>query len=77
LPEYEGGGDAQGFQQDDGILTYSLPFAFPYFGETIPAGREIYICTNGYIDFENPVAEYANSVSRLANNKRIAPSSAG
>ena len=71
--EYEGGGDAQGFQQDDGILTYSLPFAFPYFGETIPAGREIYICTNGYIDFENPVAEYANSVSRLANNKRIAP----
>jgi len=72
-PEYEGGGAAQGLQYDDRVMTYALPFAFPYFGETIPAGRDIYICTNGYIDFESPVAEFANSVSRLANNKRIAP----
>ena len=72
-PEYEGGGAAQGLQYDDRVMTYTLPFAFPYFGETIPAGKDIYICTNGYIDFESPIAEFANYVSRLANNKRIAP----
>jgi len=71
-PDYEGGGAAQGFQYDDRIMTYSLPFDFPYFGEIIPSGRDIYICTNGYIDFENPVPEI-NTLSKLVNNKRIAP----
>jgi len=71
--EYFGGGTAQGFQTSNGYFAYALPFDFTYFGETIPAGTEIYICDNGYINFESAYSESYNSDYYLINRKRIAP----
>jgi len=70
--DFIGGGTAQNIQEDDDYKTYTLPFDFPYFGEFIPAGTDIYISTNGYVDFENPSSDWTNSLSELANNRRIA-----
>lgn len=70
--DFIGGGTAQNIQEDDDYRTYPLPFDFPYFGEFIPAGTDLYISTNGYVDFENPSSDWSNSLSELANNKRIA-----
>ncbi len=73
--EYEGGGRAQDFWDDDNYITYSLPFDFPYFGETIPAGTEIFISSNGYVDLspDSDPSDWENSTAKLAGNKRIAP----
>jgi len=71
--EYLGGGTAWDFHYDEASWTYNLPFDFPFFGETIPAGSTIYVCINGYIDFNDFNIDYSNSGSELANNKRIAP----
>jgi len=70
-----GGGTAQGFQADDGAITYTLPFDFRYFTETIPAGSDIYISSNGYVDFDagSDHDDFDNSTSKLSANKRIAP----
>jgi hypothetical protein len=71
--EYAGGGTAQSFHEDDDAMTYTLPFNFPYFDEIIPAGAEIYICTNGFIDFAVSSGDWSDTVSELISNKRIAP----
>ena len=72
---FAGAGTAQGFQRDDAFTTYTLPFDFPYFKETISAGSTIYISSNGYVDFDNTGdhTDYDNTISKLAANKRIAP----
>ena len=73
--EYVGHGRAQEFWEDDWYITYSLPFDFPYFGETIPAGTEIFISSNGYVDLspDSDHSDWENSTAKLAGNKRIAP----
>jgi hypothetical protein len=72
---FAGGGTAQGFRKDDAYMTYTLPFDFRYFAETIPAGSTIYISSNGYVDFDSSSKhdDFDNRVSALASNKRIAP----
>jgi len=72
-PEYLGGGTGWNFHYDEASRTYTLPFDFPYFGETIPAGTTIYVCTNGYVDLNDFNIDYSNSGQELADNKRIAP----
>jgi uncharacterized repeat protein (TIGR02543 family) len=71
--EYLGGGIAWNFHYDEASRTYNLPFDFPFFGETIPEGTLIYVCSNGYVDFNGFNIDYSNSGLELANNKRIAP----
>jgi len=71
--DYLGGGTGWNFHYDEASRTYTLPFDFPYFGETILAGTTIYVCTNGYVDFNDFNIDYSNSGVELANNKRIAP----
>ncbi len=73
--EYVGDGRPQDFWDDDNYITYSLPFDFPYFGETIPAGTEIFISSNGYVDLspDSDHWDYENSTAKLVGNKRIAP----
>lgn len=73
LQEYIGGGTAQNFHANDDVMTYTLPFDFPYFGETIPAGTDIYICSNGYVDFVVPATGFSYPASELVSNKRIVP----
>ncbi|MBA7702737.1 hypothetical protein ES703_111507 [subsurface metagenome] len=70
--EYIGGGTAQSFQADDASITYTLLFDFHYFDEIIPAGAEIYICTNGFVDFAISSDDWSDTVSELTSNKRIA-----
>jgi len=72
---FTGGGTGLGFHGDDNFITYYLPFAFTFFDETFPAGSPIYIASNGYVDFSSgsPHNDYSNTLSELANNKRIAP----
>jgi hypothetical protein len=71
--EYVGNGTAQNFWVDDDYITYSLPFDFPYFGETIPAGTDIFISSNGFVDLSPDSNHYdwTNSISELAGSKRI------
>lgn len=72
---FYGGGTAQSFYQDEDFLVARLPFAFPYFGQIIPAESPVFISSNGYIDFNETSnhSDYSNSTSELASNKRIAP----
>ncbi len=62
-------GTAQNWRADDNFWTYSLPFAFPYFGQTYTTA---YVCSNGFINFGSGSSEYSNSDSALINAKRIA-----
>ena len=63
-------GTAQGWRADDRSWSLPLPFAFPYGGETYTA---VYVCSNGYLDFENSYADYSDSTAELQSNVRIAP----
>ncbi len=75
--EYVGRGTAQYFGQDDGIFDYELPFDFPFFGEIIPAGTNLYISSNGWVDFIYPdypgTHDYTNTGYEMAKRKRISP----
>ena len=45
--------DGSGFgATDDGVATISLPFAFDFFGTTIPMGADLNIHTNGFASFD-------------------------
>lgn len=68
--EFETVGTAQNWQSDDNSWSYTLPFAFPYFGEMQTSA---WICSNGFIDFASSDDEYDNSTQELISNKRIAP----
>jgi len=75
--EYVGGGTAQIFREDDCILEYKLPFDFPFFGEIIPEGKTLYICSNGWVDFtydwkDHTEYDYTNSGYEMLKRKRIA-----
>lgn len=63
-------GDAQGLTGDDVVMAYALPFPFPYYGESY---TQVWICNNGFIDFEGPATNPNNNVSALIGSKRIAP----
>jgi len=69
-----GNGTAQGWTQDDQCWQYSLPFSFPFYGNTYTS---IWICSNGYIDFvpeySDGWSDFSNSTSELIQNVRIAP----
>lgn len=71
--QFIGGGTEQQFYEDDDSMSFALPFDFPYFGETIPAGTEIYICSNGFVDLGHFSSDYLNLGYELIRNKRIAP----
>ena len=70
---YAGAGVPLNLRGDDVVQTYPLPFDFPFFGTTYPAGTSIYICSNGYIDFASNSADYANTREKLRASVRIAP----
>jgi hypothetical protein len=73
--DYFGEGSARNFQKDDDYMTFGLPFDFPYFGTIIQADTDIYISSNGYIDFDSNSShiDHTNTSSELISNKRIAP----
>jgi hypothetical protein len=64
-------GVAQGWQGDDLVFDYTLPFAFPFYGVN---HTDIKIATDGWINFGSHVGStWNNSTVLLQFNTRIAP----
>lgn len=55
-------GTSAGFSAstDDNYFSISLPFSFPFFGTTYPAGTIVYATTNGMVNFDGD-SEYINT----------------
>jgi subtilisin family serine protease len=62
-------GVAQGWHADDNNWSYTLPFAFPFFGADYTTA---YVSSNGFINFGSGSSDYSNSDSGLIAAKRIA-----
>ncbi len=60
---------------NNSYFLYNLPFAFPFYGTTYPAGARAYVSTGGYLHFEGPdlPAGAANTAAEFLRNRRIAP----
>ncbi len=56
--QFHDSGEAQGWNDDDNVWTYELPFDFTFYGVTYSAGDYVYVSSNGYIAFEDPDNEY-------------------
>ncbi len=68
--EFAAVGIAQGWHDDDTAFDYTLPFAFPFWGELL---TDVKIGTDGWINFGPYVGStYNNSTVLLRYNKRIA-----
>jgi len=64
-------GVAQGWQGDDLVFDYTLPFAFPFYGASY---TDIKVATDGWINFGSHLGStWNNSAALLGFNKRIAP----
>jgi hypothetical protein len=68
--EFIGAGDAQGWKGDDQSWLYSLPFSFPFFGED---RTTVWVCSNGYLDFQSSAPEFFNWSRTFVDRTRIAP----
>ncbi|MBN2473521.1 MAG: putative Ig domain-containing protein [Pirellulales bacterium] len=66
---YLGGGTAMDWKDDDESWSLALPFAFRFYGIEY---ESIYVCSNGFIDFERGSADFSNSQNELINTARIA-----
>ncbi|MCK6455580.1 MAG: S8 family serine peptidase [Phycisphaerae bacterium] len=63
-------GVAQNWRGDDVVFDYTLPFAFPFWGNSYTAVK---VASDGWINFGAYVGStYNNSVALLAANRRIA-----
>jgi hypothetical protein len=68
--QFVASGTAQGWHTDDSpAWTYTLPFAFPFFGVDYTT---VYVCANGFINFGTASTEYGNTDAGLIAAKRIA-----
>jgi len=71
VQDFSTSGVAQGWQGDDLVFDYVLPFAFPFFGTSY---TNIKVANDGWINFAPHVGStWNNSTSLLQFNKRIAP----
>jgi hypothetical protein len=68
--EFIGGGTAQGWNDDDKSWLYTLPFSFPFYGNTY---SQVYVCSNGFLDFTSAVPSWNNSNSELMTRVMVAP----
>ena len=63
-------GEPQGWIGHDAVFDYTLPFAFPFYGQSY---TQIKVATDGWINFGSYVGStYNNSLALLKYNKRIA-----
>lgn len=63
-------GTDMNWNADDSSWQYALPFAFPYYGQVY---SQVWVCSNGFIDFTSNSSDWSNSESEFANAVRIAP----
>ncbi len=62
-------GTAQNWRADDNSWSYTLPFAFPFYGSDYTT---IYVGSNGYLNMDGPASDYSNSDSAFLTKNRIA-----
>ena len=68
--QFAGVGAAQGWQGADAVFDYTLPFAFPFYGEEF---TDVKVACDGWINFGPYIGStWNNSEILLAYNKRIA-----
>ena len=63
-------GSPLGLNGDDVAVAVPLPFPFPYYGESYTT---VYVCNNGFLDFDGPFTDPNNSNAALLLAKRICP----
>lgn len=64
------GGTAKGWRTDDACWSLALPWPFPFCGSS---RTSLWVCSNGYLDFNNGTADFNNDAATLATQARIAP----
>lgn len=64
------GGIRQNWHGDDQSWSYTLPFAFPFFGHEY---KELFISSNGFIDFASTTPSYLKSEEMLSGRVMISP----
>jgi len=68
--EFLNSGDAKGWEGDDEIWLYNMPFNFRFFGKEYSS---VYVSSNGFLDFTSSTSSYLNSVERIRERIMIAP----
>lgn len=68
--DYPDVGEAQGWNADDGLWKYDLPFTFPFAGKNYTS---VNVSSNGILYFGAPQTGGRNSVNGLAASQAIAP----
>jgi len=74
-PGWIGGGVAQGWSGDDAGWRHNLPWGFPFYGAggDKTTSTSLWICSNGFIDFDSEETAPNNSDTALKSRARIAP----
>ena len=67
---YNSVGISMGWKADDDFWSYSLPFAFPYYGSNYTSVNP---CSNGFLRLNGADNYWDNSSEALASSNRIAP----
>ncbi len=63
-------GTARGWHADDSSWSYTLPFAFPFYGGNY---TQVWVCSNGFLNFNGSDSSFSNSDAGLIAATRIAP----
>ena len=63
-------GADQNWNADDDSWSFTLPFAFPFYGEEF---TQLWVTSNGFLSFDGPSTDWSNSTAELIDSVRIAP----
>jgi len=63
-------GTGNGWQNDDAMWNYVLPFPFTFYGTEY---NSVNVCSNGFLDFVGTLTLKNNSIQKLSENIIIAP----
>ncbi len=67
---YLGDGTPMGWRADDASWLLALPWSFPYYGSQYD---QVFVSSNGFLDFASNSTDFYSSTSGLLSNVRIAP----
>lgn len=67
------GGTTVLISADDSYSTASLPFDFPFWGQTMSAASTVYLHSNGYLSFDSAVVDYGPLGDTATPNSVVAP----
>jgi hypothetical protein len=68
-PRWDLASTPTGWHGDDNVWQLHLPFAIPFYGS---ARTSLWVCSNGFVDFDEADPDYQNSDAKLQAHARIA-----